>query len=76
MEEKKAIDPKLEKALRSVMDSLPDALKEKAKDCKTLDEILALAGKADALLPDELLEAAAGGTPPTPGRKTSGPVFL
>lgn len=61
MEEKKAIDPKLEEALRGVWNSLSDEQKEKAKDCKTLDELFALAGKAGTELPDELLDSVAGG---------------
>lgn len=61
MDENKTINPKLKEALNSVWDSLTDEQKEKAKACKTLDELTALAGKEGVELPDELLSAVAGG---------------
>ena len=51
----------LNKALEGLWDSLTDEQKEKAKACKTLDELTALAGKEGVELPDELLDAVAGG---------------
>lgn len=74
-EEKHAIDPRLNEAVHSMWDSLTDEQKAKAKDCKTLDEFLALAGKAGTSLPDELLEAVAGGIPPTPTHMGQGNLF-
>ncbi|MBE7008752.1 MAG: hypothetical protein E7422_06410 [Ruminococcaceae bacterium] len=61
MDENRNIDPKLEEALKGIWDSLTDEQKEKAKACKTLDELAALAGKEGVELPDELLDAVAGG---------------
>ena len=61
MNENKNIDPKLEEALKGVWDSLTDEQKAKAKDCKTLDELTALAGKEGIELPDEALDHVAGG---------------
>ncbi len=61
MDENKNNDPKLEAALKGIWDSLTDEQKEKAKACKTMDELTALAGKEGIELPDELLDAVAGG---------------
>ena len=52
---------KLNELLVNVWDSLTDEQKEKAKNCKTADELLKLAGEEGVELPDELLDAAAGG---------------
>ena len=52
---------KLSKALSDIWDSLTDEQKEKAKECKTADELIALAGKEGIELPDEALESVAGG---------------
>lgn len=76
MEDRKAIDPKLTEVVRSMWDSLTDEQKAKAKDCKTLDEFFAMADKEGVELPDKLLEAVAGGNPPTPGRNPQKPVFI
>lgn len=59
--ENTTIDPKLTEALKGVWDSLTDEQKEKAKECKTPEELTALAGKAGIELPDEVLDAVAGG---------------
>ncbi len=47
--------------LRGVWESLTEEQKEKAKQCKTLDEIAKLAASEGIELPDEVLDAAAGG---------------
>lgn len=60
MDENKTLDPKLE-ALRGVFDTLSDEQKEQATACKTLEEQAAFARKAGIELPDEALEATAGG---------------
>ncbi len=52
---------KLNELLKNVWDSLTDEQKEKAKACKTPDELLKLAGEEGIELPDEALDAAAGG---------------
>ena len=57
MEENKNIT----EILKEIYDSLTDEQKEKAKECKTADELVKLAGEEDIELPDEALDAAAGG---------------
>ena len=63
MEENKnaANDQKLGKALEGLWDSLSDEQKEKARQCKTTDELMKLAAKERIELPDEVLEHVAGG---------------
>ena len=51
----------LNKALEGLWDSLTDEQKEKAKACKSMDELTALAGQMGVELPDELLDSVAGG---------------
>ena len=41
--------------------TIPDELKEKARTCKTADELVALAGAEGVELSDEQLEAVSGG---------------
>ncbi len=52
---------KLNELLVNVLDSLTDEQKAKAKACKTPDELLKLAGEEGIELPDEVLDAVAGG---------------
>ena len=52
---------KLKTLLDELWDSLTDEQKEKAKACKTADEFIKLAGEEAIELPDEMLEAVAGG---------------
>ena len=42
-------------------DSLSNEQKEKAKECKSMDELMLLAGRYGIELPDEALDAVAGG---------------
>ncbi len=51
----------LNEALKGLWGSLTDEQKEKAKECKNMDELAALAGKLGVELPDELLNSVAGG---------------
>ncbi len=51
----------LNKALEAIWESLTDEQKAKAKECKSMDELAALAGAAGVELPDEMLDAVAGG---------------
>ncbi len=51
----------LNEALKSMWDSLSDEQKEKAKECKSMDELMLCAGKMGIELPDELLDTVAGG---------------
>ena len=55
------MDEKLNAALKGIYDSLTDEQKERAKACKTMDELTALASKEGIELPDEMLDAVAGG---------------
>ena len=55
------MDDKLNAALKGIWESLTDEQKEKAKTCKSWDELTALAGKEGIELPDEVLDAVAGG---------------
>lgn len=52
---------KLDEALKGIWDSLSEEQKAKAKACENLEELKKLAGKEGIELPDELLEAVAGG---------------
>ncbi len=54
-------DRKLAETLKGIWDSLTDEQKEQARACKTPEELMKLAGKAGIELPDEALEAVAGG---------------
>ena len=60
------MNDKLNAALKGIYDSLTDEQKEKAKNCKTMDELTALAGKEGLELPDEALDHVAGGLMPPP----------
>ena len=61
MSENKALDPKLQEALKGIWDSLTDEQREKAKACKTPVELTKLAGKEGVELPDEALDMVSGG---------------
>ena len=52
---------KLAELLSGIYDSLTDEQKEKVKACKTPAELIALAGEAGIELPDEVMDAVAGG---------------
>ena len=51
----------MNETLKSIYASLTDEQKEKAKACKTLEELAALAAKEGIELPDESLDGVAGG---------------
>lgn len=55
------MDEKLNAALKGIYDNLTDEQKAKAKACKTMDELTALAAKEGIELPDEALDQVAGG---------------
>ena len=55
------MDEKLKEMLKKIEESLTDEQKEKAKACQTLEELVAFAGKEGLELPDEVLNAVAGG---------------
>ena len=52
---------KITEALHGVYDSLTDEQKEKAKACKSAEEVMQLAADEGIELPDEMLEAVSGG---------------
>ena len=54
----------IKKALAGIYENLTDEQKEKAKKCKTMDEMMALAGEWGIELPDEMLDAVTGGSEP------------
>ena len=60
-EEDCAMDKKMKEAFKGIYDNLTDEQKEKAKACKTMDELMTLAGEWGVELPDEVLDAVAGG---------------
>ncbi len=51
----------LNKALEGIWESLTDEQKAKARECKSMDELAVLAASAGVELPDEMLDAVAGG---------------
>ena len=55
------MDVKLKGTLKGIYDTLTDEQKKKAKACKTMDELMEFAGKEGIELPDEMLDAVAGG---------------
>ena len=68
------MDEKMKAAMKGIYDNLSDELKEKAKQCKTMEELTALAAKEGIELPDEVVDQIAGGcgqtcidTPACPG---------
>ena len=61
MSENKKPDTNLKEMLKEIYDGLTDEQKEKAKKCKTTDELSAFAGQEGLELPDEVLDAVAGG---------------
>ena len=52
---------KLSEQMTKVLNGLTDEQKEKAKACKDMNELTALLGQMGVELPDELLDAVAGG---------------
>ena len=56
------MDEKMEKALKELFEKLTDEQKEKAKECKTPEELMDFFGKEGLELPDELLDSVAGGS--------------
>ncbi len=60
-ENKNALE--LNTALKELWSGLTEEQKEKAKQCKNMDELTELAAKFGVELPDEMLETVAGGRP-------------
>ena len=59
-------EKKLNEQPAGVSDGLTGELKEKLKACKGPEELAALLAEAGVALPDEVLDAAAGGTQAIP----------
>jgi len=57
-----ADEEKLNVMLKGVWDRLTNEQKEKAKACKSADELIKLAASEGIELPDELLDSIAGGS--------------
>ena len=55
------MDNRIKEMLSGIYENLTDEQKAKAKQCKTMDELMALAGQWGLELPDEVLDAVAGG---------------
>ena len=55
------MDEKMDEIMKAIFDDLTDEQKEKAKQCKTMDELMALAGEWGIELPDEALDHVNGG---------------
>ena len=51
----------LNEALKGLWEGLTEDQKGKAKECKSMDELMMLAGRLGVELPDEILDAVAGG---------------
>ena len=64
------MDEKMKDALNSIYEHLTDEQKEKAKACRSMDELMKLAGEWGVELPDELLGAVSGGCIDCPGHNS------
>ena len=51
----------MDEKLKAFFDNLTDEQKEKAKQCKTMDELMKFADEESLELPDEIVSAVAGG---------------
>ena len=56
------MDEKMNEIMKAIFDDITDEQKEKAKACKTMDELMTLAGEWGVEIPDEMLEAISGGS--------------
>ena len=55
------MEEKMKEMIRGIYEKMTDEQKEKARACKTMDELMKLAGEWGLELPDELLDAVSGG---------------
>ena len=55
------MDEKMKDVINAIYEHLTEKQKAKAKACKNSDELMKLAGEWGIELPDEVLEAVAGG---------------
>lgn len=61
MQEKENPVTELNEAIKKFWDSLDGEQREKARSCKSVDELVRFAGSEGVELPDELLDAVSGG---------------
>lgn len=54
----------MKEILKGIYENLTDEQKAKAKACKNMDELMKLAGEWGIELPDDMLDAVAGGCDP------------
>ena len=55
------MDDKMKKLMDTVYENMTDEQKEKAKACETSEELMEYVGKEGIELPDDLVDAVAGG---------------
>ena len=55
------MDEKMKEVMKGIYENLTDEQKEKAKACKTSDELMKLLGEWDIELPDDLTSIVTGG---------------
>ena len=55
------MNEKLKETMKGIYENLTDEQKERAKACKTMEELMAFAGKEGLELPDEMIDAVAAG---------------
>ena len=55
------INERMKELTERIYENLTDEQKEKAKQCKTMDELMAFAGQEGVELPDEALDHVSGG---------------
>ena len=56
------MNQEINESIKTILDSLPSEQKEKAMACRTAEEFIQFASDAGIALPDELLDAVAGGS--------------
>ena len=55
------MDEKMKELIGKIYETLTDEQKERAKECKSMKELMDFAGKEGLELPDEVLDAVSGG---------------
>ena len=56
----------MDEVMKGIYEKLNDEQKEKAKACKTMKELMELAGEWGIEIPDEMADSVAGGYPVFP----------
>ena len=55
------MNEKMQEELKRIYEGLTEEQKEKVKECKSVDEIMELAGKWGIEMPEDYIDAVAGG---------------